>query len=325
MLNVEKFIGELHDYMSKAFAPLVARIKALEERAPVAGPKGDPGEAGAAGRDGQDGAPGPQGEKGADGRDGAPGPKGEKGADGIDGKDGARGADGAPGVDGKDGAPGLVGPAGEKGEPGPRGEKGEPGPAGKDGAPGRDGKDGAQGIAGKDGAPGEKGATGEPGAQGERGEKGERGQDGKDGASVTVDQVMPLLEASVSKWMLDWERRAQETISKAVERIPAPKDGAAGRDGADGKDGRDGFSPDDLQISLSGRKLAISLHRGESIITREVEVGGMPIYQGIYKSGHYDADDMVTYGGSMWRAKQATDEAPKGQSDHWQLVVKGGK
>ncbi len=32
MINTEKFIAGLHDYIGKALAPIVARLKALEER-----------------------------------------------------------------------------------------------------------------------------------------------------------------------------------------------------------------------------------------------------------------------------------------------------
>ena len=151
MLDVTKFVGEVHDYISRALNPLVDRIKALESRAPV------PGERGA------DGAPGKDGERGlpgADGRDGAPG------KDGIDGKDGRDGKDADPidmadvtrellahpglkslvdllvaeavqahfaanpvqhGKDGRDGRDGLPGKDGERGPPGADGAKGEPG------------------------------------------------------------------------------------------------------------------------------------------------------------------------------------------------------
>lgn len=55
-----------------------------------------------------------------------------------------------------------------------------------------------------------------------RPERGEKGADGKDGASVTVDDVSPLIA---------------ELVGKAVAEIPAPKDGIDGKDGANGADG----------------------------------------------------------------------------------------
>jgi hypothetical protein len=56
-LDVEKFVSGLHDYLAKAFAPIVERLNALESRKPEKGEKGDPGqgEPGAPGKDGKDG------------------------------------------------------------------------------------------------------------------------------------------------------------------------------------------------------------------------------------------------------------------------------
>jgi hypothetical protein len=128
----ETLLQTVREWAEPAFKALGARIKELEQRAPVPGQKGDPGE------------------RGIDGKDGA------AGRDGIDGKEGGAGKDGRDGVDGKDG------------QPGERGDKGEDGksftteevqamvdaavkraidaqPPAKDGAAGRDGKDGADG------------------------------------------------------------------------------------------------------------------------------------------------------------------------------------
>jgi hypothetical protein len=73
---------------------------------------------------------------------------------------------------------------------------------------------------------------------------GERGEKGIDGTSVTLEQVMPLIEAPVSKWMLECERRATDTLNQAIGRIPLPKDGTPGRDGIDGARGADGAKGD---------------------------------------------------------------------------------
>lgn len=94
MLDVEKFIEGLHDYIGRALQPFGVRLKALEERASLPGPRGEKGEPGANGRDGVDGK---------DGRDGEPGPKGEPGERGLQGEPGR---DGAPGKDGRDGVDG---------------------------------------------------------------------------------------------------------------------------------------------------------------------------------------------------------------------------
>ncbi|MBS0339802.1 MAG: collagen-like protein, partial [Proteobacteria bacterium] len=88
----------------------------------------------------------------------------------------------------------------------PAGEKGEPG----------------ESIKGDKGDPGERGERGES-IQGERGEKGEPGDPGRDGKSVSLDDMAPLIESMHAKWALEWERRAQDTLSKAVDSIPAPR------------------------------------------------------------------------------------------------------
>lgn len=166
MLDVKKFVDELHTYIQRAISPLSSRVKALEDRQPERGEKGDPGDPG---------QPGPQGERGADG---ASVEVGEVVA-GLLASDGlaalvARAVAGhfeanpvQPGKDGRDGAPGPQGPQGPAGEKGIDGAdgvglagaiidrdgglvvtttKGEAIPlgvvVGKDGAPGKDGRDG---------------------------------------------------------------------------------------------------------------------------------------------------------------------------------------
>lgn len=117
---VKIHILELH-------AGLLARIAALEARAPVVGPTGErgmPGDAGPMGVMGPAGPMGPMGQMGPMGPHGDTGPAGatgERGADGRDGKDGQ---------DGRDGQDGATGPTGDKGADGLHG---------KDGQDGRDG------------------------------------------------------------------------------------------------------------------------------------------------------------------------------------------
>ncbi len=55
LLDVEKFVGGLHDYLSKAFAPLVKRLEVLEAQRPERGEKGEAGPQGAPGAAGVDG------------------------------------------------------------------------------------------------------------------------------------------------------------------------------------------------------------------------------------------------------------------------------
>jgi len=234
MLDVEKFVKGMHDYMEKQLSPVIKRLKALELRQPEKGDKGEAGERGADGKSiGEaelqklfeenvavwaldferrasdllqkaiDKIPVPK-----DGKDGAAGVAGAAGRDGVDGKDGAAGVAGAAGRDGVDGKDGAAGLDGEKGE------RGEPGLNGKDGVDGTDGKngvDGADGVHGKDGKDGSQGADGKNGIDGARGESGIAGKDGVDG------------------------KNGSDGIN-----------GKDGRDGIDGKDGKD-ITEADLQ------------------------------------------------------------------------------
>ena len=45
-------------------------------------------------------------------------------------------------------------------------------------------------------------------------------------------------------------------------------------------------------------------------------------YRGVWKSGHYPPNSIVTHGGSCWHADKATDRRP-GEGD-WTLIVKRG-
>lgn len=148
MLDVTKFVGEVHDYISRALNPLVDRIKALEARAPI------PGERGA------DGLPGKDGERGL---------PGENGKDGIDGKDGRDGKDADP-IDMADVSRELLAHPGLKSlidllvsEAVQAHFAANPVQHGKDG---RDGRDGIPGKDGERGLPGADGAKGDPGADG---------------------------------------------------------------------------------------------------------------------------------------------------------------
>ena len=137
-------LGYLHDIRDT----LAARIKALEDRPPVPGEKGDRGEPGVDGRQGDKGDPGdagPRGDKGEQGARGEPGEKGERGDSGEKGDRGEPGPHGEKGERGDQGEPGARGESGEKGlhgDTGPRGDDGRDGRDGKDGKDGRDGQNG---------------------------------------------------------------------------------------------------------------------------------------------------------------------------------------
>lgn len=187
----------------------------------------------------------------------------------------------------------------------------------------RDGVDGAPGADGKDGAPGKDGQDGSPGAPGTPGTDGAPGRDGTDGKSVTPEDLAPMLEGLIAKWALEFERRAQDTLQKAVDRLPVPKDG---RDGVDGKDGRDGVGFDDLAVEFDGEKtVTFKLERGE--VSKEFSlVLPVVVDRGIFSEGKaYTAGDAVTWGGSFWVAQKDTSAKPDTPDSGWRLAVKKGR
>lgn len=194
------------------------------------------------------------------------------------------------------------------------GPKGDPGERGVDGAPGRDGVDG------KDGSPGERGEKGEAGAPGNDGRDGINGKDGKDGApgadgkSITVDEVRPLFDAAFAGWALDFERRAADVFQRAIDKIPAPKDG------------RDALEIEDLQVEHDGDGgVTLRFVRGE--VRKEFQLQ-LPRFKdrGIYKEGEaYREGDGATWAGSFFIAQKDNPQGKPGESDGWRLAVKRGR
>lgn len=178
----------------------------------------------------------------------------------------------------------------------------------------------------------------------------------QDGKSVTVEDIAPLIEESVSV-----------AISDAVKAIPAPKDGVDGRDGRDGldavtpllkdgvliftmsdgsvkevgrvvgadgkdgengKDGRDGFSLENFDATLmkDGRTILLTFEQGDMTFKAEMGVPAM-IYRGVYKEGQeYERGDTVTWGGSLWHCDaEKTVEKPDSAQRHWTLAAKKGR
>lgn len=131
----------------------------------------------------------------------------------------------------------------------------------KDGDPGRDGRDGVDGRNGDNGLPGRDGVDGA---------RGKDGDPGRDGASVTTEDVQPLIE---------------RMISEAVSAIPAPQDGRDGRDGVDGNDGRDG-------------------ERGP-----EGAAGKLPVVRAWTEGVHYEGE-CRSFDGSLYQAVRDTGRAP---------------
>jgi hypothetical protein len=316
MIDIEKLIDGIHSYIRDGVSPLVARIKALEDR-PIPEPVKDvpPIDLDLLAIKAAALVPKPMdGRDGKDGRDAiididdivrqsiALIPAPVAGRDGKDGANGTNGKDGALGRDGKDGADGM------------HGKDGAPGAAGQDGAPGRDGENGQKGDAGQDGIDGNDGKDGAPGRD---------GNDGTDGKDCDYAIVAKMVGDAI-------ERAMPDIIAKAVALLPIPAPGRDGRDGVKGdpgRDGDDGFSPDDLTVESidGGRTIEFTLRAGDRTITRSMSLA-VPLDRGVFKAGEYSQGDGVTHSGSFWIAQRDTkaDELP-GRSDAWRLAVKRGQ
>jgi hypothetical protein len=138
-----------------------------------------------------------------------------------------------------------------------------------------------------------------------------------DGKSVTIEDVEPILEVAVSRWALDFERRAHDVLQTAVERLPKPKDGEKG------EPGNDGFGIEDF-VQRGDRTVVAIYKRGDETIEQEFKFPAV-IDRGVFKSGSdYEQGDGVTYGGSFWIAQKDNSDIP-GNSDAWRLAVKRGR
>ena len=134
----------------------------------------------------------------------------------------------------------------------------------------------------------------------------------------SAEEVAVSMEPVFAKWALDFERKADDILQRSIDRIDKPQDG---------KDGKDAFCLDSFDCSLSedGRTVTLSFIRGDDVISKSILLPTM-LYRGVYSSKEqYSANDVVTYGGSMFIAiKDAPDGAP-GVSDEWRLSVKRGR
>lgn len=140
--------------------------------------------------------------------------------------------------------------------------------------------------------------------------------------TAIVADLLPHHEAAFGKWALDFERRATETLQRAADAVPDPKNGIDGKDGADG---RDGFGFDDLHVESDGeRTIMLRFVRGDQI--KEFRcVLPIVLDRGVFHAERsYEAGDGVTWAGSFWIAQKATQQKP-GEGDGWRLAVKRGR
>ena len=348
-------------WLQRNVSPLMERIKALEDRAPIAGPQGEKGDPGRDGVDGKDGLPGERGEKGDPGRDG-------KDADPdviksavetavaaiprpADGLPGADGKDGRDGVDGKDADPLLIKAAVDEAVAAiPRPADGAPGKDGRDGIDGRDGKDinpdvvkatieaivatiprpadgingkdGRDGVDGKDGAPGERGMDG-IGIKGDPGMDGRDGLDGEPGRDAVQIEVLGAIDPGKR-----YQRGTFATWEGGIIRSFRATDPLKEGDLLE-KAGWHvvvrGISFMQVEGSEDKRTVTVrTAFTGSPVVETELHFP-VTIYRGIYQADTaYEEGDAVTWDGSIWNALKSTQEKP-GASDAWRLSVKRGR
>ena len=135
--------------------------------------------------------------------------------------------------------------------------------------------------------------------------------------SVTVDDLAPIVEAGMKDWALDFERRAQGVLERAIDRFPKPKDGEDGRDGLDLRH----FKAE----QVDDRTVTLTLGDGER--TEHVHLH-FPVVldKGFWKDGtQAEAGDGYTFGGSYWIAQKDTDAKPEVGNPEWRLAVRKGR
>lgn len=205
-------------------------------------------------------------------------------------------------------------------------------PTPKDGAPGKDGSPGKDGtsVTADDVLPALIEHVDAAIAQIPQPQDGKDGKDGADGKSFTEAEVEAILMRKQAEWELAFERRAQDTIQRALDKIQQPKDG---KDGKDGADGYDAFQLEETEFELmpDERTLKVKFVRhlpGDTEYSRmeythDVKLAHM-LYRGIWAPQEYQRGDCVTWGGSLWHANKDTAAKPD-TDDSWQLAVKRGR
>jgi hypothetical protein len=136
---------------------------------------------------------------------------------------------------------------------------------------------------------------------------------GEPGKSVTLDDVSVFLEAAVAKHVLDFERRANEKLDRAIERIPVPKDG------------RDGVDLTELSLDYDGER-TVTVKGRTGTVTKRVPV---PLWRGYWSPGVVaEKGDILTHNGTAYIAivDNPKCEPGVGKYDHeWKVFARKGR
>lgn len=149
--------------------------------------------------------------------------------------------------------------------------------------------------------------TENPPAPGKDGDKGETGK------SVTLEDVSLFLDAAIAKHVLDFERRANETLARAIDKIPEPKDG------------KDGVDLTELSVDFDGeRTVTVKGRTGE--VTKRVPV---PLWRGYWSQDVVaEKSDILTHNGTAYIAivDNPKCEPGVGKYDHeWKVFTRKGR
>lgn len=133
--------------------------------------------------------------------------------------------------------------------------------------------------------------------------------------AASVEEVAAFFERRFSDLTLHWERQVREDTSKALDRIPAPKDG------------RDALPLESFDIELceDGRTVTVKMQAGEVVLEKSVKIASV-IDRGVYSAEKgYEQGDGTTYGGCYWIAQKDAPKGVPGGSADWRLAVKKGR
>ena len=136
---------------------------------------------------------------------------------------------------------------------------------------------------------------------------------GKDGKSVTLEDVSLFLDAAIAKHVLELERRASDTIARAIDKIPAPKDG------------RDGVDLTEVGLEFDGeRTVTIKGRTGE--VSKRLPI---PLWRGYWSEGVVaERGDILTHNGTAYIAivDNPKCEPGVGKYDHeWKVFTRKGR
>ncbi|HCT7937115.1 hypothetical protein AAA529_07610 [Pseudomonas aeruginosa] len=134
----------------------------------------------------------------------------------------------------------------------------------------------------------------------------------------SVDEVAATFERRFSDLTLSWERQARETLEKAADRMPIPKNGENGRDALP-------LESFDLSLSDDGRTVTVKMQAGDTILEKSVRIASV-IDRGVYSAEKsYEQGDGTTYGGCYWIAQKDAPAGAPGASADWRMAVKKGR